>query len=192
MGSFPPFLTRRITFKVLIKVLILLFVGASPLALAQAPQPSPTPSSTFPSGVELVTVDAVVLDKHGEPVEGLTADEFEVEEDGRPQTIASFEAVALPESAAAPAPTPSRVSTNVARPERQPRRTFVVVFDNAHMAPERIGQARAAVADFVRTALRPGDEVTVVPTSGGAWWTASRSAACRSSTCRTDSVPPGR
>ena len=168
MGSFPPFLTRRITFK----VLILLFVGASPLALAQAPQPSPTPSSTFPSGVELVTVDAVVLDKHGEPVEGLTANEFEVEEDGRPQAIASFEAVALPESAAAPAPTPSRVSTNVARPERQPRRTFVVVFDNAHMAPERIGQARAAVADFVRTALRPGDEVTVVPTSGGAWWTA--------------------
>jgi VWFA-related protein len=149
-----------------------LVLATSAVLSAQAPTPSPTPSSTFPSGIELVTVDAVVLDKHGEPVEGLTASDFDVEEDGRPQTIASFEAVALPESAAAASPTRSRVSTNVARPESQPRRTFVIVFDNAHMAPERIGVARAAVADFVKNTLRPGDEVTVVPTSGGAWWTA--------------------
>jgi len=140
--------------------------------LAQAPAPSPTPAQTFPSGIELVTVDAVVLDKKGDPVEGLTAGDFEIEEDGKPQAISSFEAVALPESPTATSPMRSRISTNVPRSESAVRRTFVIVFDNAHMAPERIGVARKAVADFVNTALRPGDEITVVPTSGGAWWTA--------------------
>jgi VWFA-related protein len=164
MGSRRPLLSGEI-----LALLSMLTVSAP--GYAQAPQPSPSPASTFPSGVELVTVDAVVLDKHGDPVPGLTAADFEVQEDGRPQTIASFEAVALPESAAAPSATRSRVSTNV-RPEMQARRTFVIVFDNAHMAPERIGVARAAVTEFVKTTLRPGDEVTLVPTSGGAWWTA--------------------
>jgi VWFA-related protein len=119
-----------------------------------------------------VTVDAVVLDRHGEPVEGLTAEEFQIEEDGRPQRIVSFEAVALPESVSAPGPAHGRVSTNAPPPGAQRRRTFVIVFDNVHMAPERIGVARAAVAEFAASALRPGDEVTIVPTSGGAWWTA--------------------
>ena len=119
-----------------------------------------------------MTVDAVVLDRRGAPVTGLAAEEFQVEENGRPQTIVSFEAVALPESAAVPAASRGRVSTNTAPPGQQRRRTFVIVFDNVHMAPERIGVARTAVAEFVRSALRPGDEVTLVPTSGGAWWTA--------------------
>jgi VWFA-related protein len=141
-------------------------------ASAQSPPPSPTPGPTFRAGVEFVTVDAVVLDRRGEPVAGLTAEEFQVEEDGRPQSIVSFEAVALPESAAVPAPSRSRVSTNTTAPGQQRRRTFVIVFDNVHMAPERIGAARAAVAEFARSALRPGDEVMLVPTSGGAWWTA--------------------
>src|SRR5688500_1032491 len=119
-----------------------LLLAACGSALAQAPAPSPEPSSTFPAGVELVTVDAVVVDKQGNPVEGLTASDFEVQEDGRPQTIASFEAVALPESASVPSPTRSRVSTNATRRELKPLRTFVIVFDNAHMAPERRSEER--------------------------------------------------
>jgi VWFA-related protein len=153
---------------------VILALTASGLASAPSapPSPSPSPGPTFGTGVELVTVDAVVLDQRGESVAGLTAEDFQVEEDGRPQTIVSFEAVTLPESADVPPPSRARVSTNAAAPGPQRRRTFVIVFDNAHMAPERIGTARAAVAEFVRSALRPGDEVTLVPTSGGAWWTA--------------------
>jgi len=147
-------------------------LAACGAAFAQAPAPSPTPGPSFPAGIELVTVDAVVLDKSGQPVEGLTAEDFQIEEDGRPHRIVSFEAVALPESAAAPAPSRARVSSNALAPAQQKRRTFVIVFDNVHMAPERIGIARQAVTEFVGTSLRPGDEVTLVPTSGGAWWTA--------------------
>lgn len=151
-----------------------LVLTTSGLGSAQSPgpSPSPTPSVTFPTEIELVTVDAVVLDRNGEPVGGLTAEDFRVEEDGRPQRIVSFEAVILPESASALSPGRSRVSTNVAPPGQQRRRTFVIVFDDVHMAPERIGIARAAVTEFVRSALRPGDEVTLVACSGGVWWTA--------------------
>jgi hypothetical protein len=64
-----------------------------------------------------------------------------------------------------------RVSTNAPPARPQQRRTFVIVFDDVHMAEERIGIAREAVGDFVRGGLTAGDQVTLVPASGGAWWT---------------------
>ena len=71
-------------------------------AAAQAPTPSPTPppsgaeSARFPAEVEQVTVDVVVTDKKGVPATGLTTADFQIIEDDKPQTIASFEAVELP------------------------------------------------------------------------------------------------
>ena len=149
-----------------------LLLLASPLALGAAPQASQQtpPAPTFPSGVEVVTVDAVVLDKRGTPIVGLTQDDFKVSEEGRPQAITSFEAVVLPESEAAPPPTRSRVSTNVEAAPR-PERSFVLIFDNAHMGPISANKAREALAGFLH-GLREGDQITVVPTAGGAWWSA--------------------
>jgi VWFA-related protein len=45
----------------------------------------------FKSSVRVVLVDVVVMNRKGEPVTGLTKDQFEVFEDGKPQTLASFE-----------------------------------------------------------------------------------------------------
>src|SRR5688572_12186475 len=53
--------------------------------LAQAATPR------FPAEVELVTVDAVVVDAQGRPVTGLGRHEFVVRENGEVQEIASFE-----------------------------------------------------------------------------------------------------
>ena len=47
---------------------------------------------TFASKVELVTVDAVVVDGKDRPVRGLRADDFVLLEDGKPQKVESFEA----------------------------------------------------------------------------------------------------
>lgn len=47
--------------------------------------------ATFKVNVKLVNVFVTVTDEHGAPVGGLTKDNFEVEEDGRPQTIAVFD-----------------------------------------------------------------------------------------------------
>ena len=66
-----------------------------PLLVAVAAAQEPRDVPTFASKVDLVTVDAVVQDGKGRPVRGLTADDFTLLEDGKPQTIASFEAFDL-------------------------------------------------------------------------------------------------
>src|SRR5690349_11980408 len=73
-------------------------------------------SASFPAGTELVTVDAVVLDGHGQPVTGLTAADFTLLEDGHAQSITAFEAVDRPAAAPATAAVesaPPRTSSNV-------------------------------------------------------------------------------
>jgi len=141
------------------------FLAAPPgTAWTQAPKGPPT----FPSGVELVTVDAVVLDREGRPVPGLTRDDFVVKEDGRPRDIASFEAFDV--SAVADAPEASAVVAS-----NEPRgtgRAFAIVLDDLRIAPERVPGARETATRFLERFVREGDLVTVATTSGGAWWSA--------------------
>ena len=46
---------------------------------------------TFKSATRLVVLDAVVTDKYGKPVRGLTQEDFSIVEDDVPQKITSFE-----------------------------------------------------------------------------------------------------
>jgi len=128
-------------------------------------------SPTFPAQTNLVTVDATVLDAKGDPVEGLTKDDFLLSEDGHPQTITSFEAVGLREAQAPPTPVETRVSVN-SQPALRPERTFFLVFDDAHLSHADADRARTAVGKFLKDVLEPGDRVVVTPTSGSASWTA--------------------
>jgi Ca-activated chloride channel homolog len=54
----------------------------------------------FTSGVQAVEVYASAVDKNGEPVRGLTKDDFEILEDGQPQTLSAFAAGDFPLTAA--------------------------------------------------------------------------------------------
>ena len=144
---------------------------AGEAALPQAAK-SQEPPATFPAQVEQVTVDVVVTDKKGEPVTGLKREDLEVYENGVPQAIVSFDAIEVAAAPAAkPAPRP-KVSSNTSSERRRPGRTFVIFFDDIHLAPFTAQRAKAAVADFLRTAVREGDRVTLVAAGGGTWWTA--------------------
>ena len=57
----------------------------------QDPPPQQTP--TFRAGTDLVRVDVTVINRHGDPVTSLTADDFEVRDNGLPQAITSFKLV---------------------------------------------------------------------------------------------------
>jgi hypothetical protein len=128
---------------------------------------------TFASKVELVTVDAVVVDAKGRPVRGLKADDFTLLEDGKPQALATFEAFDLgdgPEAASLAAP-PGPAATNL-RPARAGARSFVLLVDDMSLAPTRQEVVRAAIARFLDVGLRDGDELIFATTSGDIWWSA--------------------
>jgi VWFA-related protein len=143
-------------------------ISAPGLGNAQ-PWSASTTRPVFPSGIDLVTVDAVVLDRQGRPVPGLTPADFIVTEDGRPQTISAFEGVVLTDPSSI-APARGRVSTNDAR-LASAGRWFVVVFDDANLTHGATARAREAVVGVFDRALRPGDHVLIAATSGGPWWT---------------------
>jgi len=142
----------------------------------QQPQPKPTPTPpaqtpSFPSGIDLITVDAVVLDKKGGVIADLTPEDFTILEDGKVQTITSFQAVKVPQAPAkAPVARP-RVSTNTDAKNRIGR-TFLIVFDDIHLTPFQGQRAKGAVAEFLKSGVREGDSVTLVATGGGTWWNA--------------------
>jgi VWFA-related protein len=159
--------------------ILLPVVAASTTLLAQEPGPAPAasaqaakaqaPPATFAAEVQQVIVDVVVTDKKGRPVPGLTRDDMVVTEDGVPQKIVSFDAVALPDAPSAKVPPPPIISTNTT-PGEQRFRTFVIVFDDMHMTPWRARDAKAAVASFLEKGVREGDRVSLIATSGAAWW----------------------
>ena len=149
------------------------------LALARAagaqdkPQDAPKPpeaTPVFPAQVDQVIVDLVVMDKKGGAVSDLTQADLTVSEDGTPQAIVSFERVEVKPAPADTKVEKPRVSTNL-RPENRTGRTFAVVFDDMHLTPFQSQRAKGAVANFLETGTAAGDLVTLVATSGAAWWT---------------------
>jgi len=129
----------------------------------------------FPSATQLVTIDAVVLDRDGRPVQGLTHADFQLAEDGEPQAITHFEAVSVSPAGGPSLPTPETAaftsSSNETAPPAAPR-SFVIVYDDLHIAPLRAAAAREAVDSFLRREVRAGERVAVVVVGSGAWWTA--------------------
>jgi VWFA-related protein len=138
------------------------------LAVVAAQEKPPT----FPSAVELVTVDVVVTDKQGRPVTGLESGDFTLLEDGAAQAIASFDAVAgfsatdLPEAAEAAAiPWNPRVSTNLGAPVRAGR-TYVIVFDEVHLSSLQAARGKRALETFLKSTVLDGERVRLVAVGG--------------------------
>ena len=121
-------------------------IGAA--AQDQAPQ-------VFRSAANLVEVDVMVHDSEGRFVAGLTADDFEVFEDGRPQDVQQFYLVAHEGgSVRAVNPLPAeRTDFSDARN----RRLFVFLFDERHLSTESLLRIKTGVERFINSQFRPGD-----------------------------------
>ena len=141
--------------------------GTASAAPADAREP---PLPTFTAEVEQVIVDLVVTDKKGNPVSGISEDDLVLVEDDVVQSLSSFESVELPDAPAEKPPPPPVVSKNTGR-DVERGRTFVIIFDDMNLSPHRAHDAKAAVASFLQDGMREGDYVTLIATSGAAWWT---------------------
>ncbi len=133
----------------------------APAAPAPAQQPgAQLPDLTFRAEVNYVEVDARVLDENGKFIGGLTAKDFQVFEDGKPQQVSIFSFVNLPVERAerplfASKPIEPDVNTNLAG---QNGRVYLIVLDDLHTNALRThaGQGRgAAVHRALRRRQRP-------------------------------------
>jgi len=123
--------------------------------------------------VNVVNVDVYVTDKQGDPVTGLTKDDFEVFEDGRPMTISNFYAIedrqvkheaasaAEPDAAAPEAPAAVAPAAEAGLPEEQ-RLSLIVYVDNLNIRPHNRRRVLQDVRSFLRHELGPQDRVMLV------------------------------
>jgi VWFA-related protein len=149
--------------------------------LVNAQTPTPTPQTPEETDVvvirtNLIRVDATVTDKNGKIVTDLTADDFEIYENGVKQQITNFSFVAPQTAGVAPEKTtPANAAKTlpnappvpgVVRPE-QVRRTIALVVDDLGLSFESTAQVRQALKRFVDEQVQPGDLVAIIRTGGG-------------------------
>jgi len=142
------------------------------MLLAQEPQ---TPR--FRVAVDAVRIDAVVTDKDGNTVRDLTADDFEILQDGKKQkvTFAQFVPVSIAAKAAPVSPAPLSPTSRVIGAPLAPggpvrreniQRTIAIVVDDLSLSVESLYYAKRGLHDFIDRAIQPGDLVALVRTGG--------------------------
>lgn len=108
--------------------------------------------------VTVANIDVVVTDRDGNPVRGLTRDDFQVYEDGKLQTITNFSAIEA-DRAESPAGAGESSSPPVAQPA--PPRLIILFIDIDDIEPIRRRQFFEGLQEFFGTAFRDGDLVTL-------------------------------
>jgi VWFA-related protein len=136
---------------------------------AQAPPPEPP---RFRVGVDAIRLDVVVTDKDDNLVTDLTADDFEVRQDGRLQqiTLARYVPVdvgprATLDSRSLATPTAAPVTGGRRLSRADVQRTIVIVVDDLGIAWENMEPTRKALRRFVAEHVQPADLVALVKTS---------------------------
>jgi len=117
-----------------------------------------------------VLVDVRVTDKRGQPVSGLTKENFRILKDGMPQTISSFSFEDVEHLATAGSENGPPAVINLAKlpPDTNPaklvqdHRLLVLFFDMSSMQMDDLMRALNAADDFVHTRMTPADLVAVV------------------------------
>jgi len=163
-------------------------VGVSVFAQQQPAAPPPgTP--IFKSTTRLIVQTVNVKDKDGKPVEGLSAKDFVVTEDGEPQTVSFVEFQKLPpprsassisvgdaepEAKEPPAAKKVESATEVKIASGQPgdikyrnKRLIILYFDMTAMPPADLLRAYNAAIKYIKTQMSPADLIAVMGFQGG-------------------------
>ena len=121
---------------------------------------------------ELVQTDVTVVDKRGRFVDGLTADDFELQVDSKPQPLSFFEKVIAGSDDEAKQIAAARKGDTAAKVEKTsasgtPRGRVIFFFvDDVHLAADSLDRARSVLTHFVENKMTPQDRVAVLSTSG--------------------------
>ncbi len=157
--------TRTILFGLLLTVMV---TGTG--VHGQAPQAAPPqqPPITFRAEINYVEVDARVLDGQGKFRSDLTASDFQVLEDGKPQRVTAFSLVNIPVERPerplfASKPIEPDVRTNL---QAADGRIYLLVLDDLHTHPLRSNRTKQAARQFIEKYIGSNDMAAVVTTGG--------------------------
>jgi len=155
---------------------IALVLSSVVLAGQQAPpppappqQPDPQmPPITFRSEVNYVEVDAVIRDAQGNFVRDLRQGDFQVFEDGVPQTVTAFSLIDIPITLSdralfLPEDIEPDVRSNADGPEG---RLYALLLDDIHTGAMRSVSVRRAATQFIERHLGANDLAAVIHSSG--------------------------
>ena len=155
-------MTQRLTVAILVAALSAAIAAQQP---PPAPQTPDQPPVTFRVEVNYVEVDAFVTDAQGNPVTDLTANDFDVFEDGKPQKVSAFSLVNIPiERAERPLFAGKPIEPDVQTNEHLEGRIYLLVLDDIHTDFTRSPRVKAAARRFIEQNFGTNDLAAVVYT----------------------------
>jgi VWFA-related protein len=117
----------------------------------------------FRAGINFVSVDVIISDKNGNNISDLKESDFEITEDGKPQTVESFKFIKL-DGGTMPGPDgpPRQIRTDEdeeAEAARDDVRLFAVFLDDYHVRRLASMSVREPLTKFIETQLGPSDMI---------------------------------
>jgi len=138
---------------------VLALLSFAPILLGQT-RSTPPSQPTFRVRVDAVEIDASVTDARGNPVTTLTADDFEILEDKKPQTITSFTLVNIPvQRIERPLFGGRPIEPDVISNQNGEGRLYVFVLDE--VAPEQALRTRRFLRRFIEQYFGANDVAAV-------------------------------
>jgi VWFA-related protein len=138
---------------------------AGPGQAAGGQQGEQSQQPIFRTGINFVRVDAIVTDKQGNPVADLTQADFEVQEDGKPQTIETFRLIKVSGTPEPGAERPREILSQYdqeSEAQRDDVRLFVFFLDDYHVRKGASMGVREPLSRFIRNNLGPLDMIAVM------------------------------
>ena len=121
---------------------------------------------TFRTGINFVRVDVIISGRDGEPVLDLKPEEFNIEEDGKPQKVESFQVIKIdPIAQQIEGPTnrePTSPSEERREAQRPDVRLFIILLDDYHVRRGNDMVVRKPLIDFIQNQLGPADMVALM------------------------------
>jgi VWFA-related protein len=134
-------------------------------ARAQAPQAQEPPTFTMRMATHMVLVDAVITDKQGKAVTGLTPDDFQVEENGKAQKISSLSTPA--ENSPPPVPgLPPGIYSNRPQYRSTGAPITLMLLDALNTTFSDQAYARGQMLAFVKSQYKPGQRMGIFTLTG--------------------------
>jgi VWFA-related protein len=157
---------------VLRAAVIVAFAGVAGTSAQEKPAPAAPQTQTpaqpdqpiFRGGINTVRVDVIVSDRQGNPVTDLKLEDFEIEEDGKPQKAETFRLIKI-DTEVQPAYTQrairSRNDEETAASDENSR-IFAFFLDDYHVLRDSSMSMKKPVIDFITNQLAPTDLATVM------------------------------